>query len=142
MTFDYKRYLASREWAVKREAVRARAGGLCERCWLSPMQAVHHQTYARIGNESLEDLQAVCATCHEFLSAKAGRDPRDEWWAEFVSWFLAASMVPNPDDRPINRYNDDEWGAVRSLINSMKVEPPEPVLWSLLQSIATATVAA
>lgn len=33
-TFNYQRYLASREWAVLKEAVRRRSGGKCER-WLS-----------------------------------------------------------------------------------------------------------
>ena len=82
MAFDYKRYLASREWAVLRERVRERSGDECERC-RKPMQAVHHQTYERIGHENLDDLQAVCNPCHEFLSAKSDQDPA----AEFIRGF-------------------------------------------------------
>jgi hypothetical protein len=73
--FDYKRYLASREWAIRREAVRARCGGWCERCDLLPMQATHHLTYEHIGDEPLEDLQGVCRPCHAFLSGKSDFDP-------------------------------------------------------------------
>jgi len=75
MTTDYQTYKASREWAVRREAVRKRANGKCERCLTADMQQVHHLTYARIGEEPLEDLLGVCKPCHEFLSAKTDTDP-------------------------------------------------------------------
>jgi hypothetical protein len=75
MTFDYQQYLASREWALKREAVRKRAGNKCERCRAAKMDAVHHKTYANVGHEPLEDLQAICNPCHEFLSGKSNNDP-------------------------------------------------------------------
>ena len=73
--FDYKRYLASREWAILRESVRARAGGRCERCWIGQHEDTHHLTYERIGQESLDDLLAVCAPCHDYLSGHAQHDP-------------------------------------------------------------------
>lgn len=80
MSFDYQAYLASREWALKREAVRKRSGNRCERvidgrrCPKS-QQSVHHLTYARIGHELLEDLLAVCNDCHKWLSGKSNFDP-------------------------------------------------------------------
>lgn len=74
MGFDYQRYLASREWALLREQVRERSGNKCERCG-GPYQSTHHLTYERIGHELLEDLQAVCNPCHEFLSGKRDDDP-------------------------------------------------------------------
>lgn len=78
--FDYQTYLASREWAVKREAVRARSGNRCERILgttrcPNPHQSTHHTTYARIGHELLEDLLAVCHDCHRWLSGKLEHDP-------------------------------------------------------------------
>src|SRR5579872_6752263 len=75
MSFAYKTYLASREWALKREAVRRRSGNKCERCKKGPQDAVHHLTYANVGNEPLENLQAICRPCHEFLSGKSDYDP-------------------------------------------------------------------
>lgn len=72
---NYQEYLASREWALKREAVRERSRNTCERCFSNPQDAVHHKTYERIGDEKLEDLIAVCNPCHEFLSAKSKIDP-------------------------------------------------------------------
>ncbi len=32
MSFDYHRYMASREWALKKEAVKERSGGMCTAC--------------------------------------------------------------------------------------------------------------
>lgn len=71
----YQLYLCSREWAEKREAVRKRAFGKCERCHLAPMDAVHHLTYARKYAELPEDLQATCRPCHDFTHGKSDADP-------------------------------------------------------------------
>lgn len=75
---EYQTYLASREWALKKRAVRERSGGICERCHLAPHQQTHHLTYERIGQEELEDLQGLCNACHEFVSGKSDVDPADE----------------------------------------------------------------
>lgn len=73
----YAAYLCSREWCEKREAVRERAGGKCERCGVLPMDACHHLTYERKYAERLEDLQAICNPCHEFTHGKIDIDPLD-----------------------------------------------------------------
>lgn len=73
---EYQTYLASREWALKREAVRERSYGVCERCHFRKMDAVHHLTYARVGKEDLTDLLAICEPCHEFISGKTDVDPK------------------------------------------------------------------
>lgn len=68
-------YMASREFALLREAVRKRCGGICERCHRSKMTQTHHLTYERYGHELLTDLLGVCGPCHLFLSAKSDFDP-------------------------------------------------------------------
>jgi Uracil DNA glycosylase superfamily len=73
---EYQEYLASREWALLREAVRRRSGGYCERCRIANIDAVHHKTYQRVGHEQLDDLMAICEPCHGFLSGKRHYDPR------------------------------------------------------------------
>lgn len=106
--FDYKRYLASREWALLREAVRLRAGlgipawaadAYCERCRLHRLAATHHLTYERIGHE---DLNGVCRGCHAYLSGKSEDDPVDEALAneeeELVSWTAMLRMVSPTED--------------------------------------------
>lgn len=62
----YALYLCSREWAEKKRPVKIRAGGICERCKRKPIDAVHHLTYIRKYDELPEDLQGLCAECHEF----------------------------------------------------------------------------
>ena len=72
----YQAYLCSREWSEKKEAVRKRSKGVCERCRVNEMNAVHHLTYERKYAERLEDLQAICNQCHDFTHAKSQYDPR------------------------------------------------------------------
>ena len=38
------------------------------------MQAVHHLTYERIGDELMGDLLAVCSPCHAWLSGNTDAD--------------------------------------------------------------------
>lgn len=108
----YQAYLCSREWAEKREAVRARAFNRCERCKVLPMEACHHLTYARKYNEKLEDLQAICNACHQFTHGKSEFDPLSfDRFLDFVgrwpvrsigdlrldlsTWCLHARMFPH-----------------------------------------------
>lgn len=72
----YLLYLRSQAWAAKRAAVLERAGRCCERCpagsGLFPVDLeIHHLTYARLGDEPLEDLQALCRGCHEHAHPRA-----------------------------------------------------------------------
>ena len=74
---DYHQYMASREWALKREAVKERAyDNACERCHDALIQSVHHLTYERLGHEAIDtDLIGTCNPCHKYLSAKIPSDP-------------------------------------------------------------------
>jgi hypothetical protein len=75
---EYQKYLASREWSLKKRAVKERAGGKCERCKFGEYQQTHHLTYEHIGAEPLEDLQGICSYCHKFISAESNIDPIEE----------------------------------------------------------------
>lgn len=83
---DYHRYMASREWALKKRAVRERAYGDCERCH-RPMKQVHHLSYEHLGDEPLEDLLGVCRECHEFLSGLIDWDPAEVMSEDFAAQF-------------------------------------------------------
>ena len=74
-TERYQLYLCSREWAEKRQAVRSRCNGMCERCRNAPMSHVHHLTYERKFNEDPADLQGLCLPCHEYTHGRRDRDP-------------------------------------------------------------------
>lgn len=92
ITREYQRYLHSPEWAAKKAAVIARAGGQCEteltahgalagyRCHRKGLQ-VHHLTYVRVGKEDLEDLMLVCACCHERARSKW---IKPHWWRKKI----------------------------------------------------------
>jgi hypothetical protein len=71
----YAAYLCGREWSLLKEAVRDRSGGVCERCTANAMDHVHQLTYARKYREKLDDLQACCKACHEFIHGKSNSDP-------------------------------------------------------------------
>lgn len=66
---DYLAYLESPEWWAKRKEALRRANYQCERQTLygarhdSPLE-VHHRTYQRLGDESLDDLEVLCTACH------------------------------------------------------------------------------
>lgn len=71
----YQRYLAGREWGLLKQQVKARSGGICERCKFIPSTAVHHITYARKYNERIEDLQDLCDDCHKYVHGLSNSDP-------------------------------------------------------------------
>ena len=71
----YAAYLCSREWAEKKESIRQRSHGRCERCTYGNFDACHHLTYIRKYDERLEDLQAICNECHRYVHGKSYIDP-------------------------------------------------------------------
>lgn len=64
---EYHTYLASIDWADRREQVLIRANYMCECCEHFVATQVHHMTYERIGNELDTDLMAVCPFCHSLI---------------------------------------------------------------------------
>jgi hypothetical protein len=95
----YSAYLCSREWSVLKEAVKSRSKGWCERCTINPMDHVHHLTYERKYQERLEDLEACCKQCHEFIHAKSDADPAQDrpivlpWRGEVIKSFYLAGKI-------------------------------------------------
>jgi 5-methylcytosine-specific restriction endonuclease McrA len=62
---EYRQYLRSEGWKLRRQVALDRAGGFCEDCGARESFEVHHRTYKRKGNERPEDLVAVCRRCHQ-----------------------------------------------------------------------------
>jgi len=67
-TRNYKRvyhsYLNSKDWHDKRNIMLKYAEYKCCRCNETENLQVHHLNYNTIGNESLNDLEVVCNSCH------------------------------------------------------------------------------
>jgi hypothetical protein len=62
---DYREYLSSEEWRIRKKPVLRRAQGRCERCFQSgKILSVHHKHYCTLGYESPDDLEALCDKCH------------------------------------------------------------------------------
>ena len=74
-----KAYYCSREWAERRNVIRKRSGGTCERCKHDQASHTHHLTYARLYNEPLEDLIDICQACHRFVHGHGNEDPVEYW---------------------------------------------------------------
>lgn len=110
----YAAYLCSREWSVLKEAVKERSGGVCERCTVNKMDHVHHLTYARKYGEQLNDLQACCKHCHEFIHGKSDVDPADSrpvvipWCKRTVKSFYLAGKITGTDwrDQIVDGWSD------------------------------------
>jgi hypothetical protein len=62
---SYQDYLLTPGWRRKRKGALTRAGFRCERCDGKRDLQVHHRTYERLGDERPEDLEVLCASCHE-----------------------------------------------------------------------------
>ena len=62
--FNYRDYLASPEWAEKRQAALQRAEHHCQVCNSPHELQVHHRTYERMCAERPADLTVLCRTCH------------------------------------------------------------------------------
>lgn len=63
---DYKKYMRSKEWKAKRQEKLEVCDHKCEcegGCYRKATQ-VHHLHYDTLGEESMEDLQALCPKCH------------------------------------------------------------------------------
>src|SRR5438105_2438826 len=62
MSPEYFSHLNSPKWERLRKQVIIR-DKVCVRCG-KPGSDCHHKTYARFGNENLEDVELLCRSCH------------------------------------------------------------------------------
>lgn len=62
--YKYLLHLQSDYWKNIRLKVLERDSRICQKCKEKTATEVHHLTYERLGNELLEDLLAVCKSCH------------------------------------------------------------------------------
>lgn len=85
---EYKSYLQSESWQIKREFALEKADHRCQICNNTKRLDVHHRTYERFGNEDLSDLTVLCRNCHELYHKskdkkaakvkKANKKPRNK----------------------------------------------------------------
>ena len=61
----YKSYLRTPEWKAVRMEVLHLRNHKCERCNSTYRLEVHHKSYRHIFNESPNDLEVLCHSCHK-----------------------------------------------------------------------------
>ena len=54
-------------WLACRRLVRDRSRCVCEFCWRSPLEDLHHRLYDRFGRERAGDLMGACRPCHDAI---------------------------------------------------------------------------
>jgi len=64
MDSKYRKYLQSKEWLETRLDILT-TRKKCERCGSKHQLQVHHKTYKNIFNEEPDDLELLCAKCHQ-----------------------------------------------------------------------------
>jgi 5-methylcytosine-specific restriction endonuclease McrA len=67
--YRYDQYLRSQQWDLIRGQVRAKYKDTCQECFKAGKVEIHHKTYERIGAEHIDDLVALCRSCHKALHA-------------------------------------------------------------------------
>ena len=61
----YYEYIHSELWRSRASAYKLRVGYRCEHCGSIARLQCHHLNYSRLGNETDEDLIALCESCHK-----------------------------------------------------------------------------
>ena len=112
-SMPYEEYLKTHEWQEKRRQSLERDGHRCRVCNSDKNLDVHHRTYIRRGNESLNDLTTLCRSCHEYFHKRisqmeimertyqAPRKPvseeeRTQKWEDY----LVGLLIQNPNLYP------------------------------------------
>lgn len=93
-----KRRQSTKAMKAARPVIYERAHGMCERCgtgiWFTTYEAHHRKLRSRGGDDSPENLAALCSRCHSHVHANPAEATRDGF------------MVPSwadPKDIPIGR---------------------------------------
>ena len=71
ISFDYYEHLDSDKWrSEQRNKIFALDHGKCQICHKNKANQVHHLSYLNVGNESDDELMAVCRDCHTEITQR------------------------------------------------------------------------
>lgn len=74
-----KAYLDSVEWKTLKELRLEIAGHKCEKCGSKHWLHLHHVSYIRLTQESIDDVCILCSKCHKKIHDKLGKDRNTEY---------------------------------------------------------------
>jgi hypothetical protein len=103
---SYYEYIVSPEWRTRSIAVCTSRGSKCEVCGSKEKIQVHHRSYERMGQETEEDLEVVCKSCHELIHWAANQYP-EQYAIDTASALLRASredLAAEKQRQEINRF--------------------------------------
>lgn len=61
---EYSVYMGTQQWRCRRSEVIMRQRFRCYDCGCEEPLQVHHTTYAHLGDEWPEEMEALCRSCH------------------------------------------------------------------------------
>jgi hypothetical protein len=107
---NHHAYVQTKHWRELRDHVLLERGEHCQMCGLEGSDykfAVHHTTYARVGEELDADLLVVCIACHNLIHFPESRAAKH--WVSVVasmngtslievSWLAASLRPPEVED--------------------------------------------
>lgn len=126
---DYAKYLQSAHWQERRQQAIVDSENKCEDCelprWLSSFVYgqdlhVHHLSYAHLGHEADEDLQVLCARCHELKTFGRSdlREPKTascvtchkDHWDVYSDHCAVCKSITGEDEPFMFRLTDKTYG--------------------------------
>lgn len=81
---QYKTYLLTPHWLSLRDKIKHKANHKCEACSSNQSLQVHHLTYERLGQESIDDLMCLCEAYHNLVHSLIGKESTRKEIVEFV----------------------------------------------------------
>lgn len=73
ISFDYYAHLDSDKWRIdQRQRIFELDLGMCQICHKAKARQVHHLSYLNTGNESDDELIAICRDCHSKVTERIG----------------------------------------------------------------------
>lgn len=90
---SYSDYLKTKEWRLRADECKRRAGYRCQVCNSPDRLQAHHRTYVRIYKESPGDLTCLCDRCHSLVSAVMPQRPYQ--WLRLLGWQIDDSIGGN-----------------------------------------------
>jgi hypothetical protein len=82
---NYKQYIRSRAWELRKATLYRFRGQECESCGSDSELSIHHNDYGNLGCEEPNNLRIQCKTRHEIA------DENRKWKKGFESWLEGAA---------------------------------------------------
>lgn len=107
---DYETYIKSQRWQKKKIEFWKIHDKKCVSCGTTESIHLHHASYDRLGNESMDDLVPLCDVCHNTLH-RMHKDFDEMSLSQFTKEFLTMKKTPDESEltpRQLQRIKRDK----------------------------------